>query len=1058
MTADHSDLVQRLRFAEGAGQRLAQRQLYDLCRDKLGRYFRARLRNAADADDYVHEAFLKAVDGIQRGNEPKDIAAWLTGIAWNMLKGHYEELKHYSDVEVPEDHVRDHGAVLELSNELTDDDRPDQPADFETLLGKRELWRIVQTAITAINPSLRKVITKHIELNVALQRKITSAELGEALGMRASQVDRQLHRARLATLNASAALVLARSGRGACPDLGLMLADLLTEAQLAAGRDLVLEPKQSDKVLKHAAGCAKCSAGADNARDYVNWVLGPGLVFADDDERRRMLAALFSRASDAPAAVAVAEPAVSALEKVVDKPSAPGGSLPILSRLTGSRLMTSLTQIAHDPIIVRAIASTAAAVVLGICGLITASAPFPPPAYGEALKPQQPPPISTTTPTDSAPTQNPGPVAGPPTTTTTTIPKPQPVNDQPAQAEEPAPPPPATTTTSESAQTSPSTDNGQSQAGTSSAGSTSAETTSAENRSGETTTTTPPPPRYENTGFDLRDTDYMMFGVSGGGNWQATTAVQHQKLTPGRHFLMAVPGQQVWFTVAEDNTVDYDHSQDGMFGGRGTNTLVVHGIPTTLDNADVDYSNSSVSGVGWKAPQPRHTFKLLPGQHQVVTTGSPGVPFTITPDGHVGYNAEQDRVLDGQGTSTLTVHGLPVTLNTADLDYGNNTIGGINYKAPGASRVFKLLPGAHLFLTYNNIPLPFVVSADGMVGYRSDLQGTLTGSGTRILAVHGVSVTLITAGIDYVNTTIGGIGWQARQPSRTYKLLPGPHEIVTFNNLRFQFTVGKQGEVDYKPGLGGLFTGSGSSTLVVHGFTITLDTNDIDYGNTTVGAVDWKAPRKSQEFKLLPGAHEIVTNNQIKLPFTVTTDGHVDYKPELRGRLTGSGTSTLAIHGLTLTLNTAEVDYADNTINGIGWQGRQAIRTYKLLPGPHDIITYGNIKIPFTFTPQGTVTYPADVRGTLTGENTSTLALHGVSITFDGRECGTAYFGVSGTGYWVSGQLKTLRLAPGPHVFALQNTTRYAFQVTKDGHVEYDHILDGVLNGRGGSTLVVRQR
>ncbi|MEV4319480.1 RNA polymerase sigma factor [Actinocrispum sp. NPDC049592] len=1055
MTADHSDLVQRLRFAEGAGQRLAQRQLYDLCRDRLGRYFRSRLRNPADADDYVHEVFVKALEGIQRGNEPKDIAAWLTGIAWNMLKRHYEELKHYSDVEVPEDHVRDHGVVLELANELTDDDRPDQPADFETLLGKRELWRIVQIAITAISPSLRKVITKHIELNVALRRKITSAELGEALGMRASQVDRQLHRARLATVNAAAALVLARSGRSACPDLGLMLAELLTEAQLAAGHNLVLEPKQSDKVLKHAAGCAKCGAGADNARDYVNWVLGPGLVFADDDERRRMLAALFGRASDAPAAVAVAEPTVAALEKVVDKPTGPGGSLPILSRVTGSRLMTSITQLAHDPIIVRALASTAAAVVLGICGLITASAPFPPPAYGEAL---QPPPISTTPkPTDPS-SQNPGPVAGPPTTTTTTTPKPQPGNDQPAQAGEPAPNPPAPATTTSATQQSQRSSDNQTQTGATETSSTDSSSTGTTTTETTTTTGGTQAPRYENTGFDLRDTDYMMFGVSGGGNWQATTAVQHQKLTPGRHFLMAVPGQQVWFTVADDNTVDYDHSQDGMFGGRGTNTLVVHGIPMTLDNSGVDYSNSSVSGVGWKAPQPKHTFKLLPGQHQVVTTGSPGVPFAITPDGHVDYAAEQDRVLDGQGTSTLTLRGLPVTLNTTDLDDGNTTIGGINFKAPGTSRVFQLLPGAHQFLSYTNIQLPFVVSPEGTVGYRADLQGTLTGSGTRTLAVHGVAVTLNTAGIDYLNTTIGGIGWQARQPSRTYKILAGPHEIVTYNNLRFQFTVGKQGEVGYKPELGSILSGSGTSTLTVRGFTITLDTNDIDYGNTTVGAVDWKAPRKLQEFKLLPGAHEIVTNNSIKLPFTVSPDGHVEYKPELRGTFTGGGTTALAIHGLTLTFNTTEVDYADDTINGIGWQGRQAIRTYKLLPGPHDIITYGNIKIPFTFTPQGTVTYPADVRGTLTGEGTSTLALHGVSITFDGRECGTAYFGVSGAGYWVSPQLKTLRLAPGPHVFALQNTTRYAFQVTKDGHVEYDHSLDGVLSGRGGSTLVVRQR
>jgi hypothetical protein len=181
---------------------------------------------------------------------------------------------------------------------------------------------------------------------------------------------------------------------------------ILTDDQKATGRDLALEPSSRTKILKHAAGCRQCSAGAADARDYVNWALGPGLAFADDDERRRMVAAIFSQASDAPAVVAVAEPTVTALEKMADKPPS-GGALPIVTRLTGPRLMNSITQIAHDPMIVRAIASTAAAVVLGICGLITASAPFaPPPARPEAMQPQLPLP-ATTKPADPGPTQNP---------------------------------------------------------------------------------------------------------------------------------------------------------------------------------------------------------------------------------------------------------------------------------------------------------------------------------------------------------------------------------------------------------------------------------------------------------------------------------------------------------------------------------------------------------------------------------------------------------------------------------------------------------------------------
>jgi hypothetical protein len=33
------------------------------------------------------------------------------------------------------------------------------------------------------------------------------------------------------------------------------------------------------------------------------------------------------------------------------------------------------------------------------------------------------------------------------------------------------------------------------------------------------------------------------------------------------------------FSVADDDTIEYDHSLDNILSGRGTSTLVIHGLP-----------------------------------------------------------------------------------------------------------------------------------------------------------------------------------------------------------------------------------------------------------------------------------------------------------------------------------------------------------------------------------------------------------------------------------------------------------------------------------------------
>ena len=47
-------------------------------------------------------------------------------------------------------------------------------------------------------------------------------------------------------------------------------------------------------------------------------------------------------------------------------------------------------------------------------------------------------------------------------------------------------------------------------------------------------------------------------------------------------------------------------------------------------------------------------------------------------------------------------------------------------------------------------------------------------------------------------------------------------------------------------------------------------------------------------------------------------------------------------------------------------------------------------------------------------------------------------------------------LVPGPHYIVAVNQASYRFTITDDGHVTYDHSLQGRLTGNGGTTLGVQ--
>ncbi|SMD26054.1 RNA polymerase sigma factor, partial [Kibdelosporangium aridum] len=808
-STDNGDLVSRLRSTESDVRHHAQTQLYELCRVQLVPYFRRRLRYASEVDDYVHEVFTGALETIRRGNEPQNVAAWLTGIAQKLLAKHYEQLKHRADGEIPEQPSTPAEVSLQLDKpELAEDELPELTEDLEEFLGKRELWRTVRVAITAITPNLSRVMDTHIKLTLREQRRTTTAELASELDMPPDRVERQLHRARMATVTAATALVLARTGRNSCSVLDGMLSD----EQKRAGEKLVLDVKQSKAVAKHAEACVHCAPRADAAGKYVLWAIGPGLiVVSDDDERRRAVAALFSRADSVPVGnvVAVAEPTVVAVGRQVAGTRPPsGGSFGTLVRVSSSRVMNSVSHITQDPMVFRAVAGAAAAVVLGVCGLLTSSTPVtPPPPFSDASQaPVDLKPDPVVNRPASPTTSTPGPTSVPPVRPATPVNTPAPANT-PAPGNTPAPQQrQAPAETPQPAATTPGTTPGP---------------TPPASQTPRDGTPPPPPPSYDEVVIDFTDVAYSTFTVSGAEGWHDSKQVRRMRLDPGVHTLSTALGQKFTFTVTDTRTVDYDRNLEGTLTGSGTNTLSVHGKPVTLNTDDVDYVSTGVGGT-YQTTDRTHTYKLLPGNHYFVFNNQASLPFAITQQGNVGYAPELQGMLTGADTKTLAVHGKLITLHTAGVDYANTTLGGINWRTPQPSRVYRLLPGGHYVLTSNGITVPFTVTPQGRVGYKPEQDGTFTGAGTTELAVHGKPITVNTADLDYADTSLLGFTWKTPSTNRTYKLLPGNHHLTTSNGVNTLFSVTSQGHVTYKPEQRTVFTGEGTTTLTAHGKPITI--------------------------------------------------------------------------------------------------------------------------------------------------------------------------------------------------------------------------------------------
>jgi hypothetical protein len=248
--------------------------------------------------------------------------------------------------------------------------------------------------------------------------------------------------------------------------------------------------------------------------------------------------------------------------------------------------------------------------------------------------------------------------------------------------------------------------------------------------------------------IDATQLVYRSFTIPGQTDWISARGVQSLTLAPGQYSFQVASGYFADFTfvVTPQGTIDYDPRFAPFLSGRGTSTLVIVGLPVTLDARYL-----SGSGVLLVVPSTNEdwiTFKqcrMVPASSYSVQQGSGEVTsftFKLGLDGRFTYEAVHDVAhggfLAGPGTSALEFLGYPLLVDARAAGGTGVTIQPISGMLFGPTSVeyAVLLPAANF-----NVQVRSGVVSAARFSLAADGTFTIDPSSTSLLGLdifHGL--------------------------------------------------------------------------------------------------------------------------------------------------------------------------------------------------------------------------------------------------------------------------------------------------------------------------------
>ncbi|HYD86723.1 MAG TPA: RNA polymerase sigma factor [Vitreimonas sp.] len=211
---EEAELVRRARD----GERDAFRAIMRRGNQRLFRTARALMRDEAEAEDVVQEAYVRAFTHLGDFRGESSIFTWLTRIALNEANGRLRRRKDVVDVDAIEAAQNGGGHVIMFPN-------ADPAATPEADVARAQVRRLIEAEIDELPEAFRLVfIMRDVE-------ECSIAETAACLDIREETVKTRLHRARR-MLRAALSERLAATLTDAFPFLGARC-DRITETVLA---------------------------------------------------------------------------------------------------------------------------------------------------------------------------------------------------------------------------------------------------------------------------------------------------------------------------------------------------------------------------------------------------------------------------------------------------------------------------------------------------------------------------------------------------------------------------------------------------------------------------------------------------------------------------------------------------------------------------------------------------------------------------------------------------------------------------------------------------------
>ena len=234
-----------LALLAAGGDQAALGAIFDRYAPRLLAFCTSMLRRRADAEDCLQDVFVIAATRLTGLREPERLRSWLFSVARHECLGRIEK----GGREVPVDTIPD-----------TPSAEPDHPADHVL---DAELAEVLAAAVAGLPERDR------LALELADRQGLPTDEVAAVLGMSPPSAYKVLTRARAGARRSLGALLVARTGRGDCPELALLLADWHGP----------LTPLLRKRVARHIDGCEIC---AERQRRVATpaALLGSGPAFA----------------------------------------------------------------------------------------------------------------------------------------------------------------------------------------------------------------------------------------------------------------------------------------------------------------------------------------------------------------------------------------------------------------------------------------------------------------------------------------------------------------------------------------------------------------------------------------------------------------------------------------------------------------------------------------------------------------------------------------------------------------------------------------------------------